>query len=179
MAAEEIRELRRKERKQFKIDRAQAILDAAVAAEAMLTSGRTPPVPPSSSDASSSTQPQLAPGTKLTPQTFLVRPERPNNRGPPSAAETLAAKKAVEAAKADDEDDFDESLVQDREHLQLSLEEAWFLAWAIGVLRVLDPIRVSGCFHAVASLHDAGSVCRAGNSAALPVLDPTDSTLLV
>lgn len=139
MAAEEIRELRRKERKQFKIDRAQAMLDAAVAAEAVLTSGQSP----GPGDASTSSHPQLAPGTKLTPQTFLVRPERPNTRGPPSPAVAAAAKKALEAAKDAEEEDFDESSVVEREHLQLSFEEAWFLSWGIGVLRVLDPATVS------------------------------------
>lgn len=114
----------------------------------------------------------------LTPQTFLVRPTRPDanrNRGknafkrkpkpkPSAAAADAAASGAAESTSAQmqtaqrvpsirnveveedegsDEDPFDEDIVQEMEHLQLALEEAWFLATAIGALKVYDPTSVS------------------------------------
>lgn len=138
--AEQIREKRRIERKQFKIDRAAAMLDAAKTAEAVLVSGltagsgvtppaggespgsasglsrqlsglqgdgdgngeiegevdgetgtstpfhleETPSVPPSPAPSSSSNANAVLDYTSLTPQTFLVRPTRPDanrNRG--------------------------------------------------------------------------------------------------
>ena len=116
--------------------------------------------------------------TTLTPQTFLVRPTRPDanrNRGKnafkrkpkpkPSAAPADAAASGaaeptsaqvqtaqrvlsirnveVEEDEGSDEDPFDEDIVQEMEHLQLALEEAWFLATAIGALKVYDPTSVS------------------------------------
>jgi tRNA-splicing endonuclease subunit Sen2 len=36
-----------------------------------------------------------------------------------------------------------EDLIEVMEHLQLSLEEAWFLSAALGVLKVYDPATVS------------------------------------
>jgi hypothetical protein len=44
-----------------------------------------------------------------------------------------------------EEEEFDDSLIEEMEHLQLSLEEAWFLSTAIGVLKILDPETVSVC----------------------------------
>lgn len=122
----------------------------------------------------------------LTPQTFLVRPTRPDanrNRGknafrrkpkpkPPAAAQaeglgdTTAGEAATTGAPAasvptahttparqrpqspepeddaSDDDPFDEDIVQEMEHLQLALEEAWFLGTALGVLKIYDPISV-------------------------------------
>jgi tRNA-splicing endonuclease subunit Sen2 len=40
-------------------------------------------------------------------------------------------------------DEFDESVIEEMEHLQLSLEEAWFLSSALGVLKIYDPSAVS------------------------------------
>lgn len=116
----------------------------------------------------------------LTPQTFLVRPTRPDanrNRGknafkrkpkpkPPvqsteagagtgevTGADRIAAvtvpaapivpATTVEEEDGSEEDPFDEDIVQEMEHLQLGLEEAWFLATAIGALKIHDPVSVS------------------------------------
>lgn len=38
-----------------------------------------------------------------------------------------------------EEDDLEEDMIEEMEHLQLSLEEAWFLSSALGVLKILDP----------------------------------------
>lgn len=161
--AEQIRAKRRLERKQFKMDRATAMLDAAKAAEAVLTQGQTP----SEDVTEDGSQAGGIDVTTLTPQTFLVRPTRPDtnrNRGrkpfkrrppPPATVEGQAVPPVApkpqpapvlvteEEEEGSEEDPFDEDLVQEMEHLQLGLEEAWFLASGLGVLKVLDPVTVS------------------------------------
>lgn len=220
-----MREKRRLERKQFKIDRAAAMLDAAKTAEAVLVTGQAPTLPneaggsvdadadadareeedetetaaiigadvarPSSPTPSSSTTATAIDVSSLTPQTYLVRPTRPDanrNRGrkafkrkPPApapaqsnvnatqagtteaatsaraSADTLAAAPptmplpTVPQAEVDvddevdplpEDDELEEELIGEMEHLQLSLEEAWFLSSAVGVLRIYDPATV-------------------------------------
>ncbi|KIR74601.1 tRNA-splicing endonuclease subunit Sen2 [Cryptococcus deuterogattii CA1014] len=219
--AEQMREKRRLERKQFKIDRAQAMLDAAKKAEAIIAAAKSQPesqnqsqLQPGDNDGDDveedgegegegdeadvslvvtpdievdlerevETQSQIPAGgdtlanqsqmeidpLNLTPQTFLVRPTRPDanrNRGrnafrrrppqsqaqgntytamaTPARASAPAAEQPTQTpADADieaDEDLFDESLVEEMEHLQLSIEESLFLSLAIGVLHVYDP----------------------------------------
>ncbi|KIR30541.1 tRNA-splicing endonuclease subunit Sen2 [Cryptococcus deuterogattii LA55] len=219
--AEQMREKRRLERKQFKIDRAQAMLDAAKKAEAIIAAAKSQPesqnqsqLQPGDNDGDDveedgegegegdeadvslvvtpdievdlerevETQSQIPAGgdtlanqsqmeidpLNLTPQTFLVRPTRPDanrNRGrnafrrrppqsqaqgntytamaTPAPASAPAAEQPTQTpADADieaDEDLFDESLVEEMEHLQLSIEESLFLSLAIGVLHVYDP----------------------------------------
>lgn len=216
-----MREKRRLERKQFKIDRAQAMLDAAKKAEAIVAAAKSQPesqnqsqlqpadnegddveedgegegegdeadvslvvtpdievglerevetqlqIPAGGDTLTSQSQMEIDP-LNLTPQTFLVRPTRPDanrNRGrnafrrrppqsqaqgntdtamaTPAPASAPAAEQPTQTpADADieaDEDLFDESLVEEMEHLQLSIEESLFLSLAIGVLHVYDP----------------------------------------
>lgn len=205
LAAEQIREQRRKERKQFKIDRAAAMLEAAMKAEAVLTTGQLPdgyvaptgevdvegevevegegegdadaeaegdnevvdrPASPAPSTLSLATDAAstVAP-TSLTPQTFLVRPTRPDanrNRGkkpfrrrpPPPAAQAADGSTPAAAPTpaptprppppppAPEEESASEdeaaALVPHMEHLQLNLQEALFLC-TLGVLKVQDP----------------------------------------
>jgi tRNA-splicing endonuclease subunit Sen2 len=155
---------------------------------------------------SSSTAPTVIDVNTLTPQTFLIRPTRPDanrNRGrnafkrkpkpkpapgatgPPPASDyasgeqigsridgfatplstpaveapppplptstpaqtvssDLASKHQQAMAEPEDEEEaFDESLVEEMEHLQLSLEEAWFLSMGLGVLRIYNGDSVS------------------------------------
>jgi len=215
IAAEKIREKRRLERKQFKIDRAAAMLDAAKAAEAVITTGQVPVLPSTTEVVGDddieveenvneeevvASSPATTVGTEgtvidvntLTPQTFLVRPTRPDanrNRGrnafkrkpkpkptteqagaataaggasanaPVSMVEgaagsvsastsepatsSAAVQKADEEDEEEAEDELDENLVEEMEHLQLSLEEAWFLSTGLGVLRIYDAGSVS------------------------------------
>ena len=229
VAAEKIREKRRLERKQFKIDRAAAMLEAAVAAETVITTGQAPSTLTGTStpDASAAgaddeegaeeggetgagtaspattTAETIIDVNTLTPQTFLVRPTRPDanrNRGKnafkrktkpkpvapaqagvntadstatatdestttpvainaidpsapapaaagPSSSAAIASTSLSESAAGNDEEeeeeDFDASVVEEMEHLQLGLEEAWFLSAALGVLRIHDPATVS------------------------------------
>jgi hypothetical protein len=94
--------------------------------------------------------------TRLTPQTFLVRPTRPDQRvgkkRTPAAApvvQTVVGEQGQPIAQVEkaDEKPAREPLppieVQDFEHLQLNLEEAFFLSWAIGCLHVVHPKTVS------------------------------------
>jgi tRNA-splicing endonuclease subunit Sen2 len=197
LTSEEVTALRRKERKQFKKDRAQAMLDASLAAEAILTgktmstSGTSPVEPdgeaglqrvvsatPSSSSTTTATtktgtranvlttvNETFIPGldeyahalpegeTRLTPQTFLVRPTRPDQRGakrrappPPATPVTQTSGSDIISPATQQPEHIPEEkaevllppiVVQDFEHLQLNLEEAFFLSWAIGCLKVI------------------------------------------
>lgn len=203
LTAEEVTAARRKERKQFKIDRAQAILNASLAAEAILRSSiqqtgddaaaAVEPLADSSElrrvdSAVSQTTTSSAPPnavsaqtdiaipsltdyahvlpegvTRLTPQTFLQRPTRPDakpkGRRPPPPAAPPAASTSNEPQSLPDagtsqtarpvqdtavpthsgEDLVDPDTVEDLEHLQLNLEEAFFLSWAVGCLDVINP----------------------------------------
>jgi tRNA-splicing endonuclease subunit Sen2 len=169
------------------------MLDAAKTAEAVLVTGQAPGAAgqlaqdeeedeaegrPSSPTPSSSTTAMDV--SNLTPQTYLVRPTRPDasrNRGrkafkrnpapkpasdpsistaaTPQAETTTAGTEAPtrntgpSTQEVDDEvdalpeiDEY-EDLIEEMEHLQLSLEEAWFLSAALGVLKVYDPATVS------------------------------------
>lgn len=119
MTAEEVREKRRAERKQFKMDRAAAIAKAAAEAEAAFAEGReaAPAVIPSGA----TWKPQ---GSN---QTADLLEEPPEGGG--------------------DDDGADEGLepLEDVEHLQLTLQEAFFLIWNLGCLIVLDPHTVQSC----------------------------------
>ncbi len=167
--------MRRRERKQFKLDRAQAILNASLAAEALLTGAAADSIAPADAsdtptgvDALARTDsrasiPSTAAGlqpldsdlfalpkghTRLTPQTFLQRPTRPGVRPaglprPPPKARTEGQGPPADAL-ADGLKRAEELGEEDQEHLQLCMEEAVFLAWGIGCLRVLDRESVRG-----------------------------------
>lgn len=111
MTSEEITARRRAERRQFKLDRARAIAAVAEEAEAIFeTEGRV-------------IQPALS--------------------GPaiPSAATwkpTPAALQHAPTSTTEESDVFDEELLEDVEHLQLTLPEAFFLTWNLDCLTVLD-----------------------------------------
>lgn len=152
------------------------MLEAAKKAEAVLTSQKGGAETPTTiesqemeggSERPSSPTPSAADvlpeGTKLTPQTFLVRPTRPDqnrNRGkkgfkrrpPPAAAQAGGGAQGTQPAvsvpvpapapASDDEDSASEDdadeLVKEMEFLQLSLQEAWFLSAGLGVLKIRD-----------------------------------------
>jgi tRNA-splicing endonuclease subunit Sen2 len=206
LTSEEVTALRRQERKQFKKDRAQAMLNASLAAEAILTGKAIPTtldtpgeedteeglrrINSSTPSTSSTNVPAGKTGpranvlttvnetfiptvneyahvlpegeTRLTPQTFLVRPTRPGQRvgmkkaPTPSVASNglvgtteIAASelRVVQNPEPIEEEKIEEPLppikVQDFEHLQLNLEEAFFLSWAVGCLKVVHQRTVS------------------------------------
>ncbi|OBZ73490.1 putative tRNA-splicing endonuclease subunit sen2 [Grifola frondosa] len=121
MTSEEIREKRRAERKQFKLDRAAAIAQAAAEAEAAFAEGReaAPAVIPS--------------GATWKPQISAVE-ELPN----PSVS------------LQDDYVEVPEDKLEDIEHLQLTLQEAFFLIWNLDCLSVVDPATVAIIFSHIA-----------------------------
>ncbi|KIM82942.1 hypothetical protein PILCRDRAFT_819743 [Piloderma croceum F 1598] len=114
MTSEEVTAKRREERKQFKFDRAQAMAAAAAEAEAAFAEGR---------EVHSATS---ADGTRSIPSAATWKPQRQtSNEGP--------------APSEDFPDELDEEPLEDVEHLQLTLPEAFFLLWNIDCLTVHDP----------------------------------------
>ncbi|OCH90998.1 hypothetical protein OBBRIDRAFT_552999 [Obba rivulosa] len=111
LTSEEIREKRRAERKQFKLDRAAALAQAAAEAEAAFAEGReaAPVAIPS--------------GATWKPQ---AHPTAEDSRSP-----TPALTEEVEQEP--------EEPLEDLEHLQLTLQEAFFLIWNFNCLTVIDP----------------------------------------
>ncbi|TFY80459.1 hypothetical protein EWM64_g3551 [Hericium alpestre] len=115
-ASEEITAKRRAERKQFKLDRARAIAAAAAEAEAAFAEGRI-----ISSEELKASIPSAA--------TWKPSP-------------SVKAEVTVPETPAQDEDEEEQpepEPIEDLEHLQLTLPEAFFLAWALDCLTVLDP----------------------------------------
>ena len=117
LTSEEITAKRRAERKQFKLDRAKAIAAAAAEAEtAFKEQGRV-------------IAPGIAPdGTRIIPSAATWKPtsaSAPSEQSPPDIA-TDEVQEEIEP-------------IEDLEHLQLSLQEAFFLVWALDCLTVLHP----------------------------------------
>ncbi|EIM80475.1 uncharacterized protein STEHIDRAFT_68228 [Stereum hirsutum FP-91666 SS1] len=110
MTSEEVTAKRRAERKQFKVDRARAIAQAAAEAEAAFREGR------------------------------IVSLEE-TKANIPSAATWKPSSSAITSASVSTSglNDEDEAPLEDVEHLQLTLPEAFFLCWALDCLTVLDP----------------------------------------
>ncbi|OJA19235.1 hypothetical protein AZE42_08643 [Rhizopogon vesiculosus] len=116
LTSEEITAKRRAERKQFKLDRAKAMAAAAAEAEvAFKEEGRV-------------IAPGIAPdGTRIIPSAATWKPTSisvPSEESPPDTPDEL--QEEIEP-------------IQDLEHLQLSLQEAFFLVWALDCLTVLHP----------------------------------------
>ncbi|KAJ3869008.1 hypothetical protein EV359DRAFT_70182 [Lentinula novae-zelandiae] len=121
MTSEEIREKRRADRKQFKLDRAAAIAKVAAEAETIFeTEGRV-----------------------VVPALF--GPEIPSGATwkPKTAESERESSGSLENAEK-------EELLEDMEHLQLTLSEAFFLAWNFDCLTILDP--ETACFDEPLSL---------------------------
>lgn len=117
MTSEEVTAKRRAERKQFKLDRAAAIATVAEEAETLFaTEGRV-------------IKPVLS-GPAI-PSAATWKPK-------PILTESLPVT-PVEV----DEEPLEEEPLEDVEHLQLTLQEAFFLIWNLDCLTVLDPHTVS------------------------------------
>ncbi|KAI0033658.1 hypothetical protein K488DRAFT_21651, partial [Vararia minispora EC-137] len=115
MTSEEVTAQRRAERQQFKQDRARALAEVAAAAEATFTA--TGAV--MSAEEQKANVPSAA--TWKKPQT------------------EQAAKQVGQEGRRDGDEDKDWDDIEDLEHLQLTLSEAFFLAWALDCLTVLHP----------------------------------------
>ncbi|KAI0788795.1 hypothetical protein C8Q75DRAFT_719501 [Abortiporus biennis] len=119
LTSEEIREKRRAERKQFKIDRAKAIADAAAEAEAAFIEGREA-------------------NTTFIPSGATWKPQQQNVQNAENVL--IVPEEDEESGEAVLEED---EIPQDVEHLQLTLQETFFLSWAVNCLTVHDPTKES------------------------------------
>lgn len=119
LTSEEVREKRRAERKQFKLDRAKAIATLAAEAEAVFEAEGRVVVPAVSG-------PDVPSAATWRPSPSVAEPsETPLDEEPPAD---------------------EEGSLENVEHLQLTLQEAFFLLWNLDCLTVLDP-------HTVATIH--------------------------
>ncbi|KDQ19180.1 hypothetical protein BOTBODRAFT_127095 [Botryobasidium botryosum FD-172 SS1] len=125
LTAEEVTARRRELRKQFKTERAQALAAAAAEAEAIFAATGEMPTP------------EAVPAI-VSKATFQAK-------GQQSAAVLPGADSVVtpplNAADPSLVDEVDDAITppEDMEHLQLTLQEAFFLAWSVGCLNIIDP----------------------------------------
>ncbi|KAH7890721.1 hypothetical protein F5I97DRAFT_1923211 [Phlebopus sp. FC_14] len=116
LTSEEVTARRRAERKQFKLDRAKAMAAAAAEAEAAFEEGRI-------------ISTLYAPdGTRIIPSAATWKPTTVSEVEAPSTSE---------ARKTYEEDE--EGHMENVEHLQLTLQEAFFLLWNLDCLSVSNP----------------------------------------
>lgn len=115
MTSEEVTAKRRAERKQFKLDRAKAMAAAAAEAETAFQQGRVVSTI------------YAADGTRMIP-----------------SAATWKPKDAIQSDEDLSEgEEGDEEPIENMEHLQLTLQEAFFLLWNLDCLSILSPDNVS------------------------------------
>ncbi|KAH7926433.1 hypothetical protein BV22DRAFT_1194420 [Leucogyrophana mollusca] len=120
LTSEEVTAKRRAERKQFKLDRARAMAAAAAEAEVAFAEGRV-------------VSPGYAPdGTRIIPSAATWKPSL-------STAAEQAPPTPDDAPEEGEEGDGEEEPLEDLEHLQLTLQEAFFLLWNLDCLTVLSP----------------------------------------
>ena len=120
MTAEQVTAARRAERAQFKKDRAAAMAAVAAQAEAAYAADGTV-IDPEARKAQ-------------IPSSATWKPSQPSILAPRGA--TVELEEVDEKKSAEDEDD---QPVEEMEHLQLTLPEAFFLAWALNCLSVTNP----------------------------------------
>ena len=115
LTSEEIREKRRNERKQFKLDRARAIAEAAAEAESAFLEGREAALP------------LIPSGSTWKPTASMA-----------SEDTSLPA----HSGHDDQEEGDEQEALEDLEHLQLTLQEAFFLSWGLDCLTIVEPVAV-------------------------------------
>ncbi|KAG9127432.1 tRNA splicing endonuclease subunit sen2 [Ceratobasidium sp. 392] len=126
-ASELITAKRREERKQFKATRAAYLAQATADAEAAFAAGKTADIViPTIGSASQAVRAAASRSSQATPVATAVAEPPP----PPPVIEELQA-------GPEPEEEF--VAPEDMEHLQLTLQEAYFLSWGLGCLRILDP----------------------------------------
>jgi tRNA-splicing endonuclease subunit Sen2 len=113
ITSEEVTARRRAERKQFKLDRAQAIAAAAAEAEAAFAEGRVISI-----EETSTSIPSAA---TWKPSVSIKSAALPPSERPLEETDLVA------------------DPPEDMEHLQLTLPEAFFLAWALDCLSIYHP----------------------------------------
>ncbi|KAF8492499.1 hypothetical protein JB92DRAFT_3002755 [Gautieria morchelliformis] len=129
LTAEEITAKRRAERQQFKLDRAHAFAASVAEAEAAFAAGDT--------------SVKVAPLTRDAVANFAARSSDRSETNSPdlSKLNPAGAIQTTTAGSAYDvvgEDLTEEAIPENLEHLQLTLQEAFFLLWCLDCLRVLD-----------------------------------------
>lgn len=115
MTSEEVTAKRRAERKQFKLDRAKAMAAAAAEAEAAFQQGRIVSAI------------YAADGTRMIPSAATWKPK-----------DDTQPDEDVSQVEEDDGED-EEEPIENVEHLQLTLQEAFFLLWNLDCLSILNP----------------------------------------
>ena len=113
ITSEEVTAKRRAERKQFKLDRAQAIAAAAAEAEAAFAEGRI----------------------ISTEETGVSIPSAATWK-PSDSTRSIAS---PPSERLQDETDLSLEPLEDMEHMQLTLAEAFFLTWALDCLTICHP----------------------------------------
>lgn len=116
MTAEEVTAKRRAERRQFKLDRARAMAEAAEEAEKVFAASGVVLAEPSVVIPSAATWKPVKPDANQTVNPLEPRPE---------------------------EEEISDEELRDAEHLQLTLPEAFFLVWAMDCVKLTDPVNVS------------------------------------
>ncbi|KAF8449073.1 hypothetical protein L210DRAFT_3388380 [Boletus edulis BED1] len=116
MTSEEVTAKRRAERKQFKLDRAKAMAAAAAEAEVAFQQGHVVSTI------------YAADGTRMIPSAATWKPND----------EVTQPEQDVSRVEEDDGED-DEEPIENVEHLQLTLQEAFFLSWNLDCLSISNP----------------------------------------
>ncbi|KAG9001486.1 tRNA splicing endonuclease subunit sen2 [Tulasnella sp. JGI-2019a] len=138
--AEDMTAKRRAERKQFKTDRADAIAAARTEAEAVFAATGT--LPPALSELAFI--PSHSRPTRPIPSATPV-PEPPVPIDVIGRSDAIVSPRPfikdtpVDILGSTSEEPMPEPIVEQMEHLQLTLQEAFFLSWSLGCLRVLNP----------------------------------------
>jgi len=142
LTSEEVTAKRRAERKQFKLDRARAIAEAAAEAEAAFTEGRI-----------ISTEETMV----SIPSAATWKPSNLTRNIAPLPSDHLQEATDLSA----------ESL-EDMEHLQLTLAEAFFLTWALDCLTIFHPktVRYTTCSGAIGPKWSGSDVIARANDTA-------------
>ncbi|KZP01803.1 hypothetical protein CALVIDRAFT_594482 [Calocera viscosa TUFC12733] len=166
LTAEEVTARRREQRKHFKASRTAAIQKAAQEAEAAFSASLESP-------ASTFELPLVNAPHNVPRPTFEAAASKASGDGPPKASETkedkgVNSEDEVEKQLRQQPEPLDEDQVENMEHLQLTLQEAFFLAWGLGCLRVLDT--ESGQYLSLPSLW---ALCISSSASPLPSLPPT------
>jgi len=120
VTSEEVTAKRRAERKQFKLDRAQALATAAAEAEAAFAEGRL-----ISAEESKASIPSAA--------TWKPSESTRNIASPRSERHGFQEETDLPVVGAEPEP------LEDMEHMQLTLAEAFFLTWALDCLTIYHP----------------------------------------
>ncbi|KAF5390743.1 hypothetical protein D9757_004540 [Collybiopsis confluens] len=125
LTSEEVREKRRAERRQFKLDRAEAIARVAAEAEALFETEGKVVVP-------ALFGPEIPSGATWRPKPVEEIPQ-------PGASSSSFTQVHMEEKEAEEEEEEEEEEpIEDMEHLQLTLQESFFLAWNFDCLTILD-----------------------------------------